>query len=462
VLIVTRSPTTAAMFSAEIVRAIPGEYVVTVGLPDAPPSLTGNFSVVVPRAAVSEPRTATITSDVAPSGQQASDLSASASTSLGKAILVDTSAAPILRESDRLVAHITAAGVQAGDSFQGVIQQQLGNMAIDTLDGAGTATVTLGEGLTIESGAQLETNDGEIIVIFTDPVLTYKPAAPSCDSLLGGSDSVVVCGAEFGVDLLSLEDGAGIEVTYAKDSSSLIDDPGSLFTLAATQLGGEMSTSSEDIAFAVNVQTTNLGNEHFGDNVTTLQVSRTWYDARLAQEKAIVITKHEDDGSTYAVEAACLVEDPIVTCSAVFSGEAGGFSLFALLALTITPPPLPTPTPTVAPIATPTPVLVPTPTIVLLPTPTAAVAPTATSTPAPTLTPTPGAAPTPTATLTAPPTATAVATATASPTPTVAPTAAPITVFDDSGGSPAPLIFGGLILLVVAIAIGLTVQRARS
>ena len=101
-------------------------------------------------------------------------------------------------------------------------------------------------------------------------------------------------------------------------------------------------------------------NDDLGDNTVRLQVDRAWAEARQAAGKSIIITKVDGDGNVYMQEAECTGTPgtDTLTCVATFTGEAGGFSHFALLAMgqedvggpTPTPGPTdPTPTPTEPP-----------------------------------------------------------------------------------------------------------------
>ena len=171
-------------------------------------------------------------------------------------------------------------------------------------------------------------------------------------------------------------------------------------------------------------------------------VSKTWYDQKQEQGKDIFITKIDDDGRIFTVAANCAVTGDVVRCTAEFTGIAGGFSVFSLIA--VVPGPEPTPTPTLepgAPTPTPTEVLrVPTPT----PTPTFAPED-ITVTPTPTSVSDVQVTPTPPVTLTPTDTATPAGTLTPVPSPTA--TATPEA---EAGGFPTGIIGVVVVLLVTA------------
>ncbi|MCH8037057.1 MAG: hypothetical protein IIC53_08025, partial [Proteobacteria bacterium] len=115
------------------------------------------------------------------------------------------------------------------------------------------------------------------------------------------------------------------------DLEDLVEVIGAVFELAASN-GGTLDPET-DIAFAVNVAKTGITNDDLGTNEVTLTVDLAWYEARIAEGKSIVITKIGDDGVVHTVEAVCEVQGVAVLCTAVFDGEAGGFSWFVLVAL---------------------------------------------------------------------------------------------------------------------------------
>lgn len=146
----------------------------------------------------------------------------------------------------------------------------------------------------------------------------------------------------------------------------------------------------EDIAFVIKVTKSGFTDQDLGTNTVTMTVSSAWYDQRLAEDKEIAVTKLDDEGGVFATKASYAMIGEQVSCSAVFSGPAEGFSTFALVAIVPAPEPVPVP---VLEVLSPTPTTaVPTPSLEL---PTAT--PTASSTPLPTPLTTPHS-PSPTAT----------------------------------------------------------------
>ena len=158
---------------------------------------------------------------------------------------------------------------------------------------------------------------------------------------------------------------------FAKDPSAFQESPGATFVLAAQEAGGTIEDETEDIAFSINVVRSGITNQDLGSNAVTMTVSKSWYDQKVAEDKFIIITKIDDEGNVFTTSTTCAVSGDVVMCTADFTGSAGGFSIFTLVAIvpgpqaTATPSPIPTPvlpitipttTPvTASPTATPTP-----------------------------------------------------------------------------------------------------------
>lgn len=68
--------------------------------------------------------------------------------------------------------------------------QTVGNLTVDTMNGAGTGVIDLGPGLSVEGDVTLEVVTEGINVAFTNPQLIFAPEAPDAALLLGGSASV--------------------------------------------------------------------------------------------------------------------------------------------------------------------------------------------------------------------------------------------------------------------------------
>ena len=383
--------------------------------------------------------------------------------SLGQAVSLTTAPLEIAAVDQGLAIVVPATGLTEGREIVGELDATLGNLTLDTTDGQGTAVVDLGNGLSVEGNASIRATGAGLEVTLDEPELVFHPAAPDVALIEGGSDAVTQVDVIFHTGLNSLPDGASLSVRFAKDATSLVADPAAVFQQAAQAAGGSIDDHREDVAFLIDVMLSGITNQDLGDNVVAMTVNRAWYDQRVAVGKEMAISKIADDGAVYAAAANCNATDDLLTCSATFTGSAGGFSLFALLAIIPSPAPAPTATPTPTPMApspTPTVSAVELPT----PTPTPTPMPTATSSPTPAAgvllaTPTPASSPT------------AVSAGPGRPTPRPESTLARAGTPSDTPGQeasggrlPGGVIIGGLFgLLVLGGAIGyyLLVVRRR-
>jgi len=359
-------------------------------------------------------------------------------------------------ETGKVRVTLTVIGLEAGTQVTGTVNVQVGNITITTENGAGTGTIDLGGGLTVSGDVQLVARDGTLDIEFANPKLRFEPDAPDTAQLTGGSSLVTEIGASFAVDLKQLPAGASLVIEYAKDATVFVADATTTFAAAAAQSGGTVGDIADDVAFVIKVTKSGITNDDLGDNALTFQVSKLWYLDRVVQGKSIVFVKIDDDGNVYSSIATCSdASDTATSCSATFTGAAGGFSVFAIMAVVLplaTATPVPSATPTPVPPATPTPVPPPSVTATPTPVPTAPTAPTVTPTipPTPTRTPTPiplaTSTPEPTATPTpVPPTATPMV---AAPAPTVAPTPPPASEPSDIRmWLIAAIVFGGLAIV---------------
>ena len=424
-----------------VTRTQPGAHAVRVGTAASPSLLTGQFAVVL---ASSGTEVIEITTESEITQEQALEagnaLNAALGIASGSADTVQLVAGTLSVDAvapGRILTTIQVTGLVAGASITGDVDLTIGNLTVNTVDGVGTGEIQVATGLKVVGDVRLVPRDGELDIEFENTRLVLEPKAPDVAALSGGSADVTAIGASFDVGLENLPDGAGLDVEFAKDPESFVQDSGAKFALAAAQLFDGGSLADDDIAFVVQVTRRNIENTSLGSNTVAMQVNASWVLARQAAGKTVAITKIADDGKITSLVATCVIVGDTATCSATFTGVDGGFSVFAVIAVTQAPTPTPTPTPTPGPGVTPVP---PTPTPSPTPTPTVTPTPTATPTPTPTLTPTPSptgvppATPTPTLTPTpVPPTPTPEATLT--PTPTATPPEA-------AGG-------GGLIIIIV-------------
>ena len=278
-------------------------------------------------------------------------------------------------------------GVSDFRNIRGDLSLVFGNVSLETTDGNGTASIELGDGLSVRANAILSVTDDAFKVVMEDVRLLLLAEAPDVADLVGGSDNVTEIGAEFDMGLTRLPDGASLSVQFARDVSAIVDDSDERVRQAASKVGGSIANVAADVAFAVSVNKIGITNSDLGDNSVSLTVSKAWHDQMVAQGKQIVISKIADEGDVFSSLATCALSDDTAICAAEFVGEASGFSSFVLMAVTGASQPSPTPTYTqVPPTATPSRPLTPTHTA----TPTLPrVIATATSTRQPTRTPTP-------------------------------------------------------------------------
>jgi hypothetical protein len=249
----------------------------------------------------------------------------------------------------RMRARVGVEGLTSGLRLQGVVRLALGGVMVDTVDGEGSGVIEVGPGLRVVGEVGLVAGDGTLDVVFHEPRLVLEAEAPWGVR------------AAFEVELVEMQDGAGLEVVFSREMGDLVTDRDAVLALAAGQVATGGSVGSEDVAFAVRVVRRNLSNDSLGDNAVALTVGAEWVLERQAAGKGVAIVKVNDDGRVFGETASCEVDGETAVCEATFAGEASGFSTFLLVAVQ----PGPTPTATLAPTPTPnlvgaTPTLTPT------------------------------------------------------------------------------------------------------
>ena len=339
-------------------------------------------------------------------------------------------------EPGKIGARVEVTGLTTGSVITGDVDLVIGNMEVNTNDGVGIGEIQLATGLKIVGDVTLVPQNGALDVVFDNPRLVVEPEAPDAGELTGGSADVTQVGVAFNVGLENLPEGASMEIEFAKDADAFVENSTAVFSLAASgAVAGGVIESADDIAFTVQVTRKNIQNSDLGDNSIQMQVNAGWVRGKQAAGKTIVVTKIGDEGAVYTAVASCVILGNTATCTAVFTGAAGGFSVFAVMAVLQ----VATPTPDVTVTPTPTATAIP-------PTPTSTATrpglPTATPSPTPTIGPT----------ATARPPVTATQGPTATPTPavaTVGPTATPV---PGGGGGGSGLII--VIVIVVVVLVG--------
>jgi hypothetical protein len=215
-------------------------------------------------------------------------------------------------------------------------------IAMEFADGSGTIEFPISEQVSVIGTGRLGDLDGSVAVMLDSLKLVYSPPA---DEVSGAS-------VTFEVDLLAAPASGKLDTAYlfsvddmfgAGTNTLLVTDDGS---------GSSLSDSPADFGAAARVTKTGLTNSALGTSAVVFNLPATWVQGRLAAGREIVAVKVADSGVAYTRAADCKPEGAeSYACSATFSGAAGGFSTFGLLAFVR--PALESPTP-VTGAATPT------------------------------------------------------------------------------------------------------------
>ncbi len=298
--------------------------------------------------AVSSPkvRMAINTAPQVPSGQILSDLQSQVQAALGSSnIKMLGGGSPLVSGSNGIVMQLPGLNITQGMSVSGPIDISAPDIELSTTNGTGTVTLHLGDGITLQADATIVPQANRLDVQLSNVHITFTPASPDVSLLTGGDPSVTALGASFDAKVVALPDGSALDLSFAKDPSAFFSNPGTVFDQAAQSLGGVIGDPSTDVAFSVDVTKEQITNSDLGDNTVTLLVSSDWYNARSSENKTFAILKQDGAGNIHATAAQCTpTSGNMVSCTATLTGDAGGFSTFALFA--VSPPPTPTATPT--------------------------------------------------------------------------------------------------------------------
>lgn len=83
-----------------------------------------------------------------------------------------------------------------------------------------------------------------------------------------------------------------------------------------------LENPDEDVAFLVNIVKTGITNDDLGTNITTMTVSKAWFDQRQSEDKEIFIAKLDEEGNAFTLPATCTPVGDVVECSAEFTDSA--------------------------------------------------------------------------------------------------------------------------------------------
>ena len=374
------------------------EYTVTIRASDGVnPEVTATFTITVRTASIPtptptptptpsptpvptpEPGTSELDGESDVPSEQETALDTALDQTVDRDVSVDIDRAVIEPggEPGTLAVKVSVEGLDPGDDLSGGVDVELALVKVIIEapggDGSRKGSIEFDGVLKVRGDVELSAREGELGIEFRNLEIELAPEDPDPGSLTGGPEDAVEIGAKFNVAVVDhLPGDWALRVKFSKEPEEFIPNEGAVFSLAASQAveDGVIDDPEKDIAFSVRVTRVNLENTVLGDNLVRLQVSSEWYTARIGEGKSIQIIKVDDQGRTFVADVECR-EVPgwdRYECSATFTGEAGGFSTFTLMAVQQREP---TPMPTPAPAHTPTPMPAPEPTAAPTPGPTA-------------------------------------------------------------------------------------------
>jgi VCBS repeat-containing protein len=350
----------------------------------------------------------------------------------GIALSVEEVVVAVTSGADGITVEIPVVGLTLDTELVGVLDIQIGDLSLSVVDGEGTAELRIVDDLAVVGSASVSSSSGALDIQISDPQLRYTPSIVDDGSFggtgtgAGSGNSADDAGVSFAVDLDVLPSDVGLSTLYSADAAELESQVGTAFALPGALTG------DDELAYFVVVEKSGITQDDLGDNTVSMSVSSEWLDEMVALGREVAITKISDTGVVFTESAQCERLSDKTVCTVVFSGEAGGFSIFAIYGFVNT-----------VPQSIPEPLLTPEPaTQVPSPVPSATSFPTATVAPDET----------PLAT------ATPVATAVVAPAPTAGSVDIdqPVSVEnlgDDAGGSGGPS-------LIVIVAIGIVTVAA--
>ena len=297
-------------------------------------TVSASFSVIEPLVIVD--------TAIVPSASELNDLEAALEPIVGVDLTITMAPIeiiPSVTPGSELTIPLPLTGAPEG-LFPGDINFTLGNLAVETTVGITGAIVQFGPVLAVRADASLAgTDEGGLSLTLSGPHLIFVPPDPDALLLPGGDPTVTEIAASFDVELTKLPDGAALDVTFAKDTSTLLGDSAAKFLVMADSVDGEMGPLDNDVAFGISVVKFGIVDESLGDNLVTLEVSKAWFDAKIGEGKRILIAKFDDAGEPVpppqdATDSCTSGTDPVV-CSVTLFGLQGGLALFFLVAITM-------------------------------------------------------------------------------------------------------------------------------
>lgn len=294
----------------------------------------------------------------------------------GSALSVEEAVVAVTSGAEGITIGITVDGMTPDAELTGALDVQVGDLSLSVVDGEGTAELRIVDDIVVVGSASVSSSTSALDVQISDPQLRYTPSVPDDGSFAGtgsgnSSNSAGDAGVSFAVDLDVLPSEVGLTTTYSADAIELESQVGTTFAL----------TGDDELAYFVVVEKSGITQDDLGDNTVSMSVSSEWLDEMVAHGREVAITKISDSGVVFTENAQCERLSDKAVCTVTFSGEAGGFSIFAIYGFVNTAPQsIPEPLSTPAP-ATPVPSPVPSATAIPTATVEPEVTPLATATP---------------------------------------------------------------------------------
>jgi hypothetical protein len=204
------------------------------------------------------------------------------------------------------------------------VQFTAGPITVESTSDSVRVSVQFAPDLRLEANGDIRFLSRSLAIDLVDPALTYAPARQE-----GASGPLVM----FSVDVVSLRDGMELAAIYSdsfRDTLAAVVDrlrehgPGAPLYI---------EDPSADVAVVVAVWRSGPDGGPLGDNTVTFALADSWVESTVQRSQELLAVKVGSGGEVFFVPAGCAL--PVagkVTCQAVFTGAAGGFSTFGLIA----------------------------------------------------------------------------------------------------------------------------------